>query len=159
MRTDIIEKKKQILEWIDEHESKAFMCKELNCKPETLNNYLKKMNIIYLGNKGAKGKKTDYKRLTIDELITRPWVGSYRLKIRLFEDGYKEKKCEKCGGTKWFDNEIPLELHHIDGKKFNNELNNLMILCPNCHALEPNNSGAASKKCPSDGTVDMPHLE
>ena len=30
---------------------------------------------------------------------------------------------------------IPLELHHKDGNKFNNNLSNLELLCPNCHAF------------------------
>jgi len=38
----------------------------------------------------------------------------------------------------WLDEEIPLELHHIDGNHYNNSFENLMILCPNCHALEEN---------------------
>jgi predicted HNH restriction endonuclease len=33
---------------------------------------------------------------------------------------------------------IPLELHHKDGNRYNNSLNNLMLLCPNCHALTDN---------------------
>ena len=38
----------------------------------------------------------------------------------------------------WLDEEIPLELHHIDGNHYNNSFENLIILCPNCHALEEN---------------------
>ena len=40
MRTDILECKEQILSWIDEGRSKAFIAKELHCKQETLNRYL-----------------------------------------------------------------------------------------------------------------------
>jgi hypothetical protein len=43
----------------------------------------------------------------------------------------------------WNDKPIPLELHHKDGDHFNNELSNLQILCPNCHAQQSNNSGSA----------------
>ena len=45
MRTDILDKKEEILQWIEEGQSKAYMCKQLGCKQETLNSYLKKMNI------------------------------------------------------------------------------------------------------------------
>ena len=35
-------------------------------------------------------------------------------------------KCEKCGGsTKW--------VHHRDGKRINHGLENLQVLCPQCH--------------------------
>ena len=39
---------------------------------------------------------------------------------------------------KWLGEPIPLELHHKDGDPFNNELDNLSILCPNCHAFTDN---------------------
>lgn len=61
-------------------------------------------------------------------------VSSHRLKLRLIEDGIKEHKCENCGLTEWMGKPIPLELHHKDGNHYNNDLGNLEILCPNCHA-------------------------
>ena len=54
-RTDILEKKSQIKQWITENKSKAFISKELNCKQETLTRYLEKMNIVYEGNQAGKG--------------------------------------------------------------------------------------------------------
>jgi len=47
MRTDILERKQEIIEWIRQNQSKAFICKQLKCKPETLNGYLQKMGIDY----------------------------------------------------------------------------------------------------------------
>lgn len=44
-------------------------------------------------------------------------------------------KCEKCFNTHWLNNIIPLELEHIDGNNRNNLKENLLLLCPNCHAL------------------------
>ena len=44
---DILDKKDQILEWIQEEKSKAFIAKQLNCKPDTLNKYLNEMGIKY----------------------------------------------------------------------------------------------------------------
>ena len=44
------------------------------------------------------------------------------------------QKCECCGITEWLGNPIKLEVHHLDGDRFNNELENLELLCPNCHA-------------------------
>lgn len=66
---------------------------------------------------------------------------SYKLKLRLFNEGYKDYKCELCLLTEWLNNPIPLELHHIDGDKYNNEIENLQILCPNCHAFTDNYRG------------------
>ena len=50
-------------------------------------------------------------------------------------------KCEKCGLTEWLGKPIPLELHHIDGKELNSTLDNLILLCPNCHAFTDNYRG------------------
>ena len=44
-------------------------------------------------------------------------------------------KCEECANTKWLGKDIPLEIHHKDGDRTNNALDNLELLCPNCHAL------------------------
>ena len=50
-------------------------------------------------------------------------------------------KCENCGLTEWLGSPIPLEVHHLDGKELNSELSNLILLCPNCHALTDNYRG------------------
>ena len=70
---------------------------------------------------------------------------SYKLKIRLIKAGIKEEKCERCGNTEWLDSTIPLELHHIDGNHKNNNLSNLQLLYPNCHALTDNYRGRGIK--------------
>lgn len=48
------------------------------------------------------------------------------------------RKCEICGTETWNGKEIPLETHHVDGDRSNNELTNLQICCPNCHAQTDN---------------------
>lgn len=50
-------------------------------------------------------------------------------------------RCERCAETRWLEEPIPLEVHHIDGDSLNNEMNNLKLLCPNCHALTENYRG------------------
>ena len=66
---------------------------------------------------------------------------SFKLAKRLLKEGYKERKCEMCGNTHWCNYLIPLELHHINGIKTDNRLENLQMLCPNCHALTDNYRG------------------
>lgn len=145
-RIDILEKRELILEWIADNKSKAFMCRELKCKPDTLNSYLTQMGIEYKGNRGLKGQKQANNYLTAEEYIHSTCVKSHVLKEKLIRDGIKLHQCEKCGLTEWNGKPIPLELHHKDGDHYNNEMSNLEILCPNCHAQEPNNSGAGAKK-------------
>lgn len=60
-----------------------------------------------------------------------------RLRLALIESGV-EYKCNKCGLKKWLEQEIILEVNHIDGDWKNNDKANLEFLCPNCHSLTPN---------------------
>lgn len=145
LRTDILERKEEILTWIDENQSKAYMCKQLKCKPETLNSYLKKMNIDYAGNQGGRGIKTVSQYKTAEEYIQSTCVKSHILKLKLIRDGIKEEKCEICGISTWQGKDLPLELHHKDGDHYNNSMENLQILCPNCHSIQPGNAGANIK--------------
>ena len=48
MRTDILNRKDDILSWIQDEKSKAYMCQQLKCKQETLNSYLKNMGMMEL---------------------------------------------------------------------------------------------------------------
>lgn len=57
------------------------------------------------------------------------------IRKRLLAEGLKEAKCECCEATEWLGAPIPLELHHVNGDHYDNRLENLLILCPNCHAL------------------------
>ena len=68
-----------------------------------------------------------------------PYHGGYsRFRDRLIEFGCKQRVCDICGNTKWNGEDIPLEVHHIDGNHDNNKLSNIQFLCPNCHASTPN---------------------
>lgn len=71
----------------------------------------------------------------IEYISTSKDIQSNKVRIKLLEEGYKEYKCECCGMTTWLGNPIPLELHHKDGNRNNNALENYELLCPNCHAL------------------------
>ena len=65
-------------------------------------------------------------------------ITSYKLKNRILKEKIKNYKCEICGLEKWNNQKIPLELHHINGNNKDNNLNNLQLVCPNCHALTDN---------------------
>lgn len=43
--------------------------------------------------------------------------------------------CESCKNLTWMGEKIPLEIHHIDGDRTNNNIDNLKLLCCNCHGL------------------------
>jgi len=78
------------------------------------------------------------RRQSLDEiLVDGIEYASYHLKKRLFNEGLKEKKCENCGLSEWLGLEVPFELDHINGIRTDNRIENLAILCPNCHSLTP----------------------
>ena len=47
--------------------------------------------------------------------------------------------------TEWQGKPIALELHHINGQKDDLRIENLQILCPNCHAFTDNYRGRSIK--------------
>ena len=148
MRTDILEKREDILQWIAEEKPKAYMCQQLHCKPETLNTYMKKMGIEYSGQQNKKGqfKGGEQYKPALYYIENNLPINSHKLKIKLIRDGLKPDCCENCGVSEWFGVKLPLELHHKDGNHHNNELSNLSILCPNCHSVQEGNSGANAGK-------------
>ncbi len=61
-----------------------------------------------------------------------------KLKEKLFKEGLLKEICSECGlGPMWEGAPIVLQLEHIDGDHYNNEITNLTILCPNCHSQTP----------------------
>jgi rubredoxin len=136
MRTDILERKEEIQQWIVENQSKAYMARQLNCNPKTINSILEKLGLSYDGNKSGKGlSKSSNKGMSLLEYLEKSKdIQSNKVRKKLLDEGYKEHRCECCGLTEWLDEPIPLELHHIDGDRNHNEISNYQLLCPNCHA-------------------------
>lgn len=71
---------------------------------------------------------------------------SHSLKNRLFNAGLLERKCVICGWAEVsVDGRVPLELDHINGVHSDNRIENLRILWPNCHSLQPTHRGRNKK--------------
>ena len=80
--------------------------------------------------------KLKFKEKAITEILKKDSsYQSYKLKKRLIREGLKGEICESCKLQMWQGSIIPLELHHINGDNTDNRIENLMLLCPNCHAL------------------------
>lgn len=166
MRTDIRERRDDILRWISENKSHAYMCQQFKCKPDTLKRVFQDWGITYKGNQGSKGRPHSNKKSAL-EYLNSSCVKTYVLKLKLLDDEIKERKCEICDNDTWLGKPIPLELDHIDGDNTNNDLENLRIVCPNCHSMQPTNSGKNARlkrinrslQCAYGETVAAPDLD
>jgi hypothetical protein len=77
--------------------------------------------------------------LPVDDLLVQGRVRNrYHLKNRLIATGLRQNRCEECGIDEWRGKPLSLALHHINGDGLDNRLENLAILCPNCHSQTPN---------------------
>lgn len=65
-------------------------------------------------------------------------IANDKLKRKLLSCGIFQHKCYECELTHWKNQPIPIQLHHKDGNPSNNCIDNIIFLCPNCHALTPN---------------------
>lgn len=145
LRNDLLKREDDVKSWVANSLPKAEIAKRLNCNPKTVNSLLEKWGITYKGNQGSRGRtyKT-YKPANYYIDNNKP-IKSDRLKQKLIRDGLKKPICEQCGNHEWMGKPIPLELHHVDGDHYNNELTNLQLLCPNCHAFTENYRGRNTK--------------
>ncbi|MDX9783083.1 MAG: hypothetical protein RBT35_08990 [Bacteroidales bacterium] len=104
---------------------------------QTMKNLIKKfsIDISHFTHNGNSKNTGRFKTPIEDYLDNKQPITSHKLRLRLLQEEYFEHKCQSCGLSEWLGNPIPLELHHRDGNKLNNNLDNLKMVCPNCHTL------------------------
>jgi hypothetical protein len=116
----------------------------------TINHAIKKFGIDtshFTGQGHLSGKTHNFNTRPLDEILVKGKLeNTYRLRNRLLRDKIKRHQCENCKLETWLDKPIPLELHHVDGDRTNNLLENIQLLCPNCHALTDNYRAKKTRK-------------
>ena len=139
--------------FVEESHTYADVCRKIGWKPQGGNyRYVKKyikeleLDTSHFTMKGRINSGVKYNEKNVEDyLTTNSYVKADRLKWKLFSTGLKEYKCEKCGRTHWEGEQISLQLHHVNGDNTDNRLENLQILCPNCHSQTDNYCGANNR--------------
>jgi hypothetical protein len=94
----------------------------------------------WLGQGHLKGKTHAWsKSISFEEILIEEsdYTATPRLKERLVKAGLLEYICSSCGIFEWMGSKLSLHLDHINGVNTDNRLENLRLLCPNCHSITP----------------------
>jgi DNA-directed RNA polymerase subunit RPC12/RpoP len=86
-------------------------------------------------------------------LVENSFYSKIRLKKRLIKEGLLPYRCAECGIHEWRDKSLVLQLEHRNGNTFDNRLENLCLLCPNCHSQTNTYAGRNRRThfCPDCG--------
>jgi DNA-binding CsgD family transcriptional regulator len=91
-------------------------------------------------------------------VVGRKGTNRTHLKNRLVKEGLKEDRCETCGIIEWLGKPLSLELHHVNGDGADNRLENLQLLCGNCHSQTDNWGGRGiRRKDAPNSPADCPY--
>ena len=133
------------------------VAKNLGLKPfcgnrGTIKKYIKLYNIntIHFIVNATRGTNNFFQSKNLTEiLVISSNFSTFHLKNRLYNEGLKERKCEKCGQDEnWHGEHMSLILDHINGIKDDLRIENLQIVCSNCNATLSTHGGknAINKK-------------
>jgi hypothetical protein len=92
-----------------------------------------------------KSKPQNYiKKKPLEEILN--YSDASVVRRRILQDKIFDYKCSICSINEWQDKKLTLQLDHIDGNNKNHSLENLRLLCPNCHSQTDTYTGRNAKR-------------
>ena len=137
----------QFIEAVKSSFSIASVLKKIGIRPTGGNYDVAKRRIERLGVDAShftgcghlKGKTHGWaKKTPLNDILIENFLGgvsTHKLKKRLIREGLLKDACYVCGIKEWNGKKLSLELEHKNGNRHDNRIDNLEILCPNCHSL------------------------
>jgi len=88
------------------------------------------------------------KRYLVPEivLVENSKFGNAPVKNMIKRDSLLEHKCNRCGIDSWLGEELVIQLHHKNGNRHDHRIENLELLCPNCHSLTDTYKGKNERR-------------
>lgn len=155
----------QFKEAVESEESIAGVLRRLNLTPAGSNyglahRYIESLGLDtshFTGQAHLKGKNNDWSVATplIEILVENStYTNTSYLKHRLVRGGLLRYACGICGISEWLGQRLALPMDHINGVRTDNRLENLRLLCSNCHSQTPTFAGR-NKKISSNGGIGI----
>jgi hypothetical protein len=134
----------ELLNIIQNSTSLLEAAKKLEIKRSTLTKYVKARNLDLIHFRPGRNRPMSKSNVfSLGDVIRRGTVKKHILRQNL-----KENKCSLCQLEPYWNNKkLNLELDHINGNPKDNRLENLRLLCPNCHSQTPTYCGRKRNLC------------
>lgn len=150
----------QFLIAVSENISIAGVLRQLNLKVaggnyKTVNNLITKLQCNISHWKGMahwKGITYEYRKhpsiISLEDILIEnsTYTSTHSLKKRLIKESLLQNRCQICQISNWQNKQLSLALDHINGINNDNRLENLRLLCPNCHSQTDTFAGKNTKK-------------
>lgn len=89
-----------------------------------------------------------FNTIPLDKILVKEstYLNTTTLKERLLKEGKLIYNCAICNINDWLNKKLSLQLDHINGDRYDNRLENLRLLCPNCHSQSDTYAGKNKRK-------------